>query len=318
MKKKVYIFGMITTIALLLAACAPKVDPAASLAADDSPQVESLILEGYLAPANSLDQFFTMPGRVAEVLVQDGEMVTLGQELVRLEESPDALAVKMRAEQEFLAAQQALEDLKQGAEVALAQARMDLIAAEQALENAQENFADDASDENQAALQMAEAKLKLTQEAARRLESADGLDPDLLAAAEARLASAQAAVEAAQAALDARTLRASMAGTVVDLTMRAGQWVSAGAPVITIADLETWVVKTSNLTEADVVRIEPGMTVNITLDALPAKTIPGQVTHINARFEEKRGEITYTATIALTQSEPLQRWGMTAAVRFLP
>ena len=54
----------------------------------------------------------------------------------------------------------------------------------------------------------------------------------------------------------------------------------------------------------------------MTLDALPDVTLKGEVTNINARFEEKRGDITYTVTVLLTETDPLMRWGMTAAVRF--
>jgi hypothetical protein len=35
-------------------------------------------------------------------------------------------------------------------------------------------------------------------------------------------------------------------------------------------------------------------------------------------YEEKRGDTTYTATIVMDQNDPLLRWGMTAAVQFIP
>ena len=85
-----------------------------------------------------------------------------------------------------------------------------------------------------------------------------------------------------------------------------------------MADYSTWVVKTDNLTETDVVNLAVGQKVEVVLDALPEVTLSGEVTHINARFEEKRGDITYTVTILLSQTDPQMRWGMTAAVSFLP
>jgi hypothetical protein len=45
--------------------------------------------------------------------------------------------------------------------------------------------------------------------------------------------------------------------------------------------------------------------------------LKGEVTSINDRYEEKRGDITYTVTVLLKESDPLLRWGMTAAVRFV-
>jgi hypothetical protein len=58
--------------------------------------------------------------------------------------------------------------------------------------------------------------------------------------------------------------------------------------------------------------------VEVVLDALPEKTFSGQVTQIDMVYEEKRGDTTYTATIVLDQFDPQMRWGMTAAVQFLP
>jgi HlyD family secretion protein len=88
--------------------------------------------------------------------------------------------------------------------------------------------------------------------------------------------------------------------------------------VITIADPTAWVVKTDNLTEIEVVKVEIGQPVKVVLDAFPGSVLAGEVTHINARFEEKRGDITYTVTIALAPGDLQMRWGMTAAVEFTP
>jgi len=43
----------------------------------------------------------------------------------------------------------------------------------------------------------------------------------------------------------------------------------------------------------------------------------GQITSIDSRYVENRGDVTYTVTIKLTDGDPLMRWGMTAAVKFL-
>ncbi len=88
-------------------------------------------------------------------------------------------------------------------------------------------------------------------------------------------------------------------------------------PVMTIADLDTWVIKTDNLTEINVVAVNVGQKVEVVLDAMPDKTFNGEVTQIAMVSEEKRGDTTYTATIQLDQNDPLLRWGMTAMVQFL-
>ena len=52
------------------------------------------------------------------------------------------------------------------------------------------------------------------------------------------------------------------------------------------------------------------------LDALPEVKLTGVVKSIKSKYEEKRGDITYTVTIGLTSTDPKMRWGMTAEVTF--
>lgn len=140
---------------------------------------------------------------------------------------------------------------------------------------------------------------------------------DALAMAKARLDTAEAALVNAQNQLDALTLKAAIAGTVVDLTLQPEQKVAAGETVVVVADFSDWLIKTDNLTETEVTSIETGQKAKVVLDALPDKTLEGEVTYINSLFEEKRGDITYTVTILLKQIDPLMRWGMTGSVEFL-
>jgi multidrug resistance efflux pump len=259
-----------------------------------------------------------MPGRVAEVLVTDGEVVKAGQELARLAESAEANAALKRAKQEVLTARQALDTLTNNAALSLAQSRAAYLKAKTSAEQAQEQYASDASDENKTLLDTAKASQDLAEAAFVKLNGNRGIDPDQQAALQAQLAAAQASEASAQAMLDALTLKASMDGTVIDLALQPGQFVAAGEPVITLADISSWLVKTDNLTEMEVAGVSVGKKVEIVLDALPDVTLTGEVTHINGRYEEKRGDITYTVTILLTKTDPAMRWGMTAAVHFLP
>jgi multidrug resistance efflux pump len=91
---------------------------------------------------------------------------------------------------------------------------------------------------------------------------------------------------------------------------------TAGQPVVTLGDFSEWVVETDNLTEIDVVKISIGQGASIVLDALPDKTLRGEVTAVETVFEEKRGDITYTVDVTLLDGDPLARWGMTAEVTF--
>ncbi len=136
-----------------------------------------------------------------------------------------------------------------------------------------------------------------------------------VAEAEAALAAAQAALETAQAALDNFELVASFPGTVARVNVEVGQFLAPGAPAITLGDASTWYVETDDLSEVDVVQVAAGQPVKVTVDALPDQEFQGVVTDIAPRSETKRGDVTYTVSIKLTDATdaPL-RWGMTAFV----
>jgi multidrug efflux pump subunit AcrA (membrane-fusion protein) len=133
-------------------------------------------------------------------------------------------------------------------------------------------------------------------------------------AAKASVAQTQAAFEAAQAALNEATLKAPFDGTIALVAVDAGQVIGPGLTVASIADLQSWEAETDDLGEVDVVKVQPGQSASITLDALPGVMLNGTVTSITPRAENKRGDVTYTVKIALEQPDPRLRWGMTAQV----
>lgn len=315
MKKLSLTIVIITAAALILSACSAKTADATVV--PQSAQPKALISEGRLLPLNSQDLFFTLSGQIAEVLVKEGDAVTAGQALARFTDSPETNAALTRAQQEELAAQKALDALLSAAEVNLAQAKLAVQTAKAVFDQATDRFKANDSDLNKAQLDVASVNLKLAEDTLAKLESGQGVDPDQLALAQARLASAKAALKSAQSTIEARVVKATMDGSVVDLSFRPGQQVAVGTSLMALADFSSWIVKTDNLTEMDVTAISVGQKVEVVLDALPDKTFQGEVTQIASRYEEKRGDITYTVTIQLNQTDAQMRWGMTAAVRFI-
>jgi len=138
-----------------------------------------------------------------------------------------------------------------------------------------------------------------------------GPDPDALAAAEARLNSTRANLEASKASRKNMDLISTIDGTVVDQSLIAGQTITAGQPVVTVADLSEMFVETDDLTELEVVDISIGQSTLVEPDAIPGLELPGSVDSIGEVFVEKRGDITYTARIRLDDVDPRLRWGMT-------
>lgn len=171
--------------------------------------------------------------------------------------------------------------------------------------------------EADAAITVAEAALNDAERTWERLQN--GPDPDDLALAEARLRNAEAQLASAKKALADLELRAPFAGTVVTNNLKTGELVSMGGPAaVILADLSAFQIETTDLTELDVVNIDPGDPAVITFDAIPGLELNGKVSRINAFGVNRLGDITYKVTIDLEQQDPRLRWNMTASVSIQP
>jgi HlyD family secretion protein len=84
--------------------------------------------------------------------------------------------------------------------------------------------------------------------------------------------------------------------------------------MIQIADLSTWQIETTDLTERNIVRVREGSQATVTFDSISGLELPGIVSRIRALGEAKQGDITYVITIKLNQQDPRLRWNMTASV----
>lgn len=196
-------------------------------------------------------------------------------------------------------------------------------AAEEDLEQAQQAYDEAvwAFEDLQNRYDLAAAQLNLAEEAladAERWseETENSPPPDGLALAEASLSAAQAQLAAAQAAREDATLVAPFDGRVLRMELQAGQLVSPGSMALVLANTSQWFLETNDLTEDEVVRINPDEPVSIRFDALPGKTFSGEVESISEYFVEQFGDITYVVRIRLLDIEESLRWGMTAEVAF--
>jgi HlyD family secretion protein len=133
-------------------------------------------------------------------------------------------------------------------------------------------------------------------------------------AAAAAVDQARAALERARASLADTELRAPFGGTVAVLTVRQGEQVVAGTPLAQLADLGAWQVETEDLTELDVVGIDPGDRATVAFDAIPNLSLAGTVIRIQPLGQEKLGDITYTVLVQLDEQDARLLWNMTAVV----
>jgi HlyD family secretion protein len=191
------------------------------------------------------------------------------------------------ANQAYAAAQQRLDQLKAGAtknELGAAAANINATKAQ---------------------VQQAQAQLDLLKAGATK---------EQIAVAEAGVQQAQVAVDTAKAQLDKLQLLAPFDGTIGTVYARSGELAQAGQPIVTLGNLGSLRVETTDLSETDVARVKIGQPVKVTFDALPGKTIDGKVTRIAPMSTPGQSAVNYIVSVALDQIDPVLRWGMTAFV----
>ncbi len=161
---------------------------------------------------------------------------------------------------------------------------------------------------------VAAARAQLQQAQARLARLEAGARPEEIAIAEAEVARARAALEAARLALSRCEIRAPFAGTVGRVHVRTGELVTPGQPLVTLGDLTALQVETTDLDEVDVARVQVGQKVKVTFDAVADRAFEGTIVRIYPMAEPGAGGVRYTAIIALEETDPALRWGMTAFV----
>jgi HlyD family secretion protein len=139
----------------------------------------------------------------------------------------------------------------------------------------------------------------------------EGVDPLLTQDVE----SAKLRVTQAQADLEAATLVAPFGGTVVTLHLKPYDVAQPGAPAVTLVDLSTLRVETTDLDEWAAAQVSVGGEATIVFTAFDDKTLTGHVTEIALRGEElPAGDVVYRAIIELDAPDPDLRWGMTVRI----
>ncbi|MEA3377696.1 MAG: HlyD family efflux transporter periplasmic adaptor subunit [Chloroflexota bacterium] len=132
--------------------------------------------------------------------------------------------------------------------------------------------------------------------------------------AETDVAQARLTLEEVQLALQRCERRAPFDGTVGMVHVREGEQVHQGDPILTLGDLSTLRVETTDLDEIDVAKVRVGQGVDVTFDAFPDCVFKGRITRLDPMPMPGGGGVNYTAIIALEELAPEIRWGMTAFV----
>ena len=335
---------VLLSFGILVSACGgagnalPTAEVIPTVIADDT-----IIAEGRLEPVQYADIAFETGGTISEVLVEDGQEVKKGQVLIRIGDATDVNYAA--AEVELASTEKAINDLKNTGDSQLAQVIIDLreatadqkeaadylkwlqtdltihhtetkITLVQTRRGAQFQYKDkdvvgpapvDWIIDAQNDLALKTAKMESLQRAYDRMK--EGVDKEQLALLEARL-------HAAQARLASFAVTAPFDGIVADLNAKVGSTVNPGQMAVTVAKFSDWVVKTTDVTEIDVVNLSEGQPATVTFDAFPGVELKGNILSIARVYTQNQGDVVYEVTVMLSEVNPEMRWGMTANVAF--
>lgn len=171
MKKNIL---MVTTLlilsGLLIAGCDLIHSPAEPTPIPTPVIDPGVVAEANLVPAEVTSLNFAVPGRVAEILVEAGDQVNVGEVLARLENVAALEAQVLSAQLAVLDAEQRLDNLHDHAALVAAQAQIELVEARQALVEAERAW--DAVDREDFISELDDARLEMI-EAREDLEEAE-------------------------------------------------------------------------------------------------------------------------------------------------
>ncbi len=342
---------MIAILALSIAACGtatanPEAAQVPTVVADSV-----IVTEGRVEPIHYAELALNASGLVSEVLVLEGDSVKAGDVIAYLEapEAQTLASAQAEAARELTAAHQDMRDTQYKLDNFDKPSDFWDMTPNEALKDSLEKLTKARADfepykylsERVLALTEAEKNTEVYKTDAKRYKkrlddawakyrkALEWLDIETnFVKAQARLAQAQKNYDALmdptlsessagiRASLANAEVRAPFPGIITNLDLKVGEFAASGQAVVTIADMSQWVVKTTDLTEIDVITIQEGQAATVTLDALPENPLNAVVQSVGNNYEEKQGDIVYEVTLLLTESVPEIRWGMTAEVKF--
>lgn len=274
-------------------------EPKTAVAQAPGARSTTLIAPGRIEPArDTVKLSFETSGRIAEILVDEGDLVEAGQVLARLD---DRLARARVAAAEASLAQAKARYLfaRRGPrkeDVAAARAEADAAAAAASHRGAERvrseqlgqvgAVADSVVDADGAAAKVADAQASAAK--ARLASIARGTRIELIEEAAAAIALAQAELDSANVALDQTTLRAPTGGTILRRTAEVGALVTLMPPqvVVTLADLRELEIRTE-VDEADIAAISVGQPAYATADAFGDRRFPIRIVQITNELGRK-------------------------------
>lgn len=259
-----------------------------------APLVRTLQFSGRVATLSRVEVGSTVTGRVAAVLVREGDAVAAGQPLLRLEDE-EWRAALAQAEAGVRQAAARLSGLQRGgldaATAAVAQADAQLRAAEAEVRRTRELLAQGFV--GQARLDEAERAAAVARaQRAAALAQRQGLDAggSDIVQARAQQALSAAAAEAARVRLAQATVRAPADARVLSREVEPGQIVQPGRALLTLA-LAGPLELVAQVDERFLEELRIGQTAAVLADAFPQQRFAATLARIAPRVDAQRGSI---------------------------
>lgn len=268
------------------------------------------------------------PGRIREILVDEGDFVQANDILARMD--TDQLESQLKqAEAQLRRAEIGIETARSlvtqreaehtAAEATVAQREAQLDAAQRRLARSQQltqtrTISQQVLDDDRATAQGAEAAVGAARAQLAATEAAIGAAKAQVIDAEASVEAARAAIASIQADINDATLRAPKPGRVQYRVAQPGEVLSAGGRVLNLVDVSD-VYMTFFLPTAQAGRVAIGAEARIVLDAAPQYVIPANISFVAdvAQFtpktvetEEERQKLMFRVKAKISQ-ELLQK-----------
>ncbi|MFN3360675.1 MAG: efflux RND transporter periplasmic adaptor subunit [Pseudanabaenaceae cyanobacterium] len=323
--------------ALVFLALRPRREPLVSLA--KTAVVERVTLpvtlgaSGKVVPSQTVNLSPKVGGKLVELLVDQGDRVTAGQIVARMDSS--SIEPQLRQAEALVASAQAnLARLRNGARpeeiksaqalVEAAQARADLAQKrrDRFLSLAKEGvITQDRLDEVVAEANSAQANLRDRQKQLERL--LNGARPEEIAQAEAQLREAQARLEAVQVQLEDTIIRAPFDGIITQKYANVGAFVTptttatltSSATSTSIVALAKGLEILAEIPEVDIGQVQVGQRVEIIADAYPDRVYQGKVRLIAPEAVVQQNVTSFQVRIDLLTGQEELRSGMNVELK---
>jgi multidrug efflux pump subunit AcrA (membrane-fusion protein) len=269
---------------------------------------DSVTASGSVEGSETTDVAFQVTGKVARVLVEEGQHVSRGQLLAELEPTDYRNALDAANAQRQMA-----EALAQKADAGprkqeVEEARIDLNRQED--EYKRMRFLVERKSLPPNDFQKIEAAYNTARERYQMAVEGTRLEDRHAAVAQALAAKAQASEESKR--LSDTRLLAPITGNISMRRVEPGQTVASGAPVLSIVNLNPAKVR-MGVPEAEIGKVKRGAKADISLPSLEGRSFEGQVEIIGVSAET--ASRTYTVKIVVPNPGPVLLAGMVAEAR---